>query len=67
MVARLLKIKPIVIYGEQTRDFINIKVVVSANILSMNANQQGAQFFSPYFQALCHLAQRTSLRRKDKS
>jgi len=44
-VDRLLKNKPIVIYGdgEQTRDFINIKVVVSAKILSMNANQQGAE------------------------
>ena len=47
-VDRLLKNKPIVIYGdgEQTRDFINIKDVVSANILSMNTVQQGVEFFN---------------------
>jgi len=47
-VDRLLKNKPIVIYGdgEQTRDFINIKDVVSANVLSMNTVQQGAEVFN---------------------
>jgi len=47
-VERLVKNKNIVIYGdgEQTRDFINIEDVVSANILSMNACDNGAEVFN---------------------
>jgi len=47
-VDRLVKNKNIVIYGdgEQSRDFINIKDVVSANILSMNAADKGADVFN---------------------